>query len=114
MCGRRVSGTDGEIDRHLSGFSISAWISSTRHAVVRGPNLTGGGKRPVFTPAHQLLLLTGIGPFGVRIADRRKNPVAVGTVECCRLPASFMTHISEGFLEGTQPLVIGNVQEIPQ
>ena len=41
-------------------FSISRRISSTRHAVVRGPSFTGAGKRPDFTPAHHVDLLTGI------------------------------------------------------
>jgi hypothetical protein len=29
-------------------------MSSTRHAVVRGPSLTGRGKRPLLTPAHHV------------------------------------------------------------
>ena len=35
-------------------------ISSTRQAVVRGPSFTGLGKRPDFTPAHQVLFETGM------------------------------------------------------
>jgi hypothetical protein len=31
-----------------------------RHAVVRGPNLTGAGYFPFLTPAHQELLEIGI------------------------------------------------------
>lgn len=46
---------------------MSARISSTRHAVMRGPSLSGAGKRPDFTPAHQVDLLMGMGPFGARI-----------------------------------------------
>jgi hypothetical protein len=37
-------------------------MSSTRQAVILGPNLTGYGNRLDFTPAHQVLLDTGIGP----------------------------------------------------
>jgi hypothetical protein len=29
-------------------------MSSTRHAVVRGPSFTGRGKRPLLTPAHHV------------------------------------------------------------
>src|SRR5204863_460167 len=35
-------------------------ISSTRHAVMRGPSLTGFGNRPDLTPSHQQLFLTGM------------------------------------------------------
>jgi hypothetical protein len=35
-------------------------ISSTRQAVVRGPSFIGLGKRPDFTPAHQVLFETGM------------------------------------------------------
>jgi hypothetical protein len=35
-------------------------ISSTRQAVMRGLSLTDLGKRPDFTPAHQVDLLTGM------------------------------------------------------
>src|SRR5262249_52935493 len=55
--------------------SISERISSTRHAVTRGPILIGFGKRPDFTPAHQVDLLTGMGPRGARMARKRTNPV---------------------------------------
>src|SRR5437660_1364010 len=34
--------------------SNSLRMSSTRHAVMRGPSLTGLGKRPDLTPAHQV------------------------------------------------------------
>jgi len=43
-------------------------------AVVRGPSLTGGGKRPLFIPAHHADLLTGIGPAGARMEDSRTRP----------------------------------------
>jgi hypothetical protein len=51
-------------------------MSSTRHAVMRGPSLTGFGYRPLLTPAHQVDLLTGIGPAGDRIDESRRNPVS--------------------------------------
>jgi hypothetical protein len=34
-------------------------MSEALHAVIRGPNFTGCGYLFDFTPAHQLLLLTG-------------------------------------------------------
>lgn len=40
---------------------------------MRGPSLTGFGKRPDFTPAHQVDLLTGMGPAGARTAERRRS-----------------------------------------
>ena len=52
---------------HSAPRSISALISSTRHAVIRGPNFTGLGYRPVWMPAHHVDLETGIGPLGARI-----------------------------------------------
>ena len=63
-------------------FSINRRISSTRHAVVRGPNLTGFGKRPSLMPAHQVDFDTGIGPRGANIDARRTKPVS-GSVACC-------------------------------
>jgi len=61
---------------------MSSRISSTRHAVVRGPSLTGFGNRPVRTPSHHVERLTGIGPSGARIDASRTNPVGgnAGTV----------------------------------
>ena len=50
-------------------------MSSTRHAVVRGPSFTGLGNRPDFTPDHQVDLQTGIGPFGARISEILMKPV---------------------------------------
>ena len=50
-------------------------MSSTFHAVVRGPSLTGFGKRPVLIPAHQVERPTGIGPRGARIEASRTKPV---------------------------------------
>src|SRR5438477_5769328 len=59
------------IAAHAFGFSMRARMSSIRHAVMRGPSFTGLGYRPVFTPAHQVDLLTGIGPRGARMPDSR-------------------------------------------
>lgn len=44
--------------------SASARMSSTRQAVIRGPSLTGCGKRPALTPAHHVLFETGVGALG--------------------------------------------------
>ena len=55
-------------------------MSSTRHAVIRAPSFTGLGKRPSFTPAHQVDLLTGIGPLGAIIDGRRTKPVVGNSV----------------------------------
>ena len=52
--------------------SINALISSTRQAVVRGPNLMGFGYFPDLTPSHQELLLTGIS---CKIKQRRTKPI---------------------------------------
>ena len=43
----------------LADRSSSARMSSTRHAVTRGPSFTGLGKRPDFTPSHQVRQETG-------------------------------------------------------
>lgn len=45
---------------HTAVHRMRRWISSTRQAVIRGPSLTGRGYRPDLTPAHQVLLETGI------------------------------------------------------
>ena len=47
-------------------------MSSTLHAVVRSPSLTGFGNRPLLHPAHQTLLLMGIIS---RICFKRRKPV---------------------------------------
>src|SRR3982074_1230271 len=65
------------IATHAPGFAISARMSSTRQAVMRGPSFTGLGYRPLFTPAHQVDLLTGIGPRGARMPDSLTKPVLV-------------------------------------
>ena len=41
-------------------LSNRAAISPYLHALVRGPSLTGLGKRPLLQPAHQELRLTGM------------------------------------------------------
>ena len=51
-------------------------MSSTRQAVILGPNLTGCGNRFDFTPAHQVLFDTGIGPYGAMIFFSRMKPVS--------------------------------------
>jgi hypothetical protein len=56
--------------------AISCLMSSTRHAVMRGPSFTGLGYRPDLTPAHHVERLTGIGPCGARIEVSLRNPVA--------------------------------------
>ena len=38
-----------------------------RMTVIRGPSFSGLGKRPDFTPAHQVVRPTGMGPLGARI-----------------------------------------------
>ena len=53
-------------------------MSSTRHAVMRGPSLTGFGYRPLFTPAHHVDFETGIGPSGAMMLGSLTNP-AVGS-----------------------------------
>jgi hypothetical protein len=58
-----------------SAFSMRVRMSSTFHAVVRGPSFIGFGKRPVLIPAHQVERPTGIGPLGASIEGRRTNPV---------------------------------------
>ena len=70
--GRRAA---GRIHR-CAPCLMSARISSTRHAVIRGPSLTGWGYRPDLTPAHHVDLPTGIGPAGAMIEERRTRPVS--------------------------------------
>ena len=50
-------------------------ISSTLQTVVLGPSFRGFGKRPSFTPAHQVDLETGMGPTGAHICLTRTRPV---------------------------------------
>ena len=54
---------------------MNARMSSTRQAVVLGPSLMGLGKRPPLIPAHQVDLLTGMGPRGAKIEASRTKPV---------------------------------------
>ncbi len=42
---------------------------------MRGPSLTGLGKRPDLTPAHQVDLATGMGPSGAIMDFNRTKPV---------------------------------------
>jgi hypothetical protein len=58
-------------------------MSSTRQAVILGPNLIGCGNRFDLTPAHQVLFDTGIGPHGAMIFLSRMNPqnFVVGTFD---------------------------------
>jgi hypothetical protein len=63
---------------------IRSRTSHARHAVVRGPSLTGRGKRPERTPSHQLDALMGIS---ARTCGRRKR--LRGSISCllyCLLP----------------------------
>lgn len=70
---------------HVAGYSgvtgrlncsIKARMSSTRQALVRGPSLTGFGKRPEATPDHQLDRETGMNPSGPMIDLSRTKPVS--------------------------------------
>jgi hypothetical protein len=61
-------------------------MSSTFHAVVRGPSLTGLGKRPVLIPAYQVERPTGIGPRGARIDVSRTKPVLGRVSLICSCP----------------------------
>ena len=72
--------------------AIRARISSTRQAVTRGPNFTGLGKRPVFTPFHQQDFFTGIiggiggSAFGSpMICGNLTKPVSGSECICIRL-----------------------------
>jgi hypothetical protein len=76
--------------------SIKVSISTVRHAVVRGPSLTGAGKRPAFTPAHQLERLTGIGPPGARMLDMRRNPLEL-TID--RPPKCLSRKVNMGYFK---------------
>lgn len=49
-------------------------MSSTRQAVIPLPSFTGAGKRPDFTPAHQVDFATGMGPSGPRMTASRTKP----------------------------------------
>src|SRR5262245_42942919 len=51
-------------------------MSETFQAVTRGPSFTGRGKRPVFTPDHQVDFEMGSGPLGAKIEESRTNPVS--------------------------------------
>ena len=55
----------------LERLSTKAEMSELFHAVVRGPSLTGLGKRPVLHPCHHALLLMGMS---FSTCGKRKNP----------------------------------------
>jgi hypothetical protein len=50
-------------------------MSSTRQAVILGPNFTGCGYRFDRTPDHQVLFETGIGPCGAMMFLSRMKPM---------------------------------------
>ena len=63
--------------------SIRTPMSAQRHAVIPGPIFIGAGKRPLFTPAHQVDLPTGmtagIGGSALRsprMSQRRAYPIS--------------------------------------
>ena len=88
------------VARSLS--SKSARMSSTRQTVVRGPSFRGLGKRPDFTPCHQVDLETGIGPTGASIWERRTNPVWGKLSRCIAVPHCpwlFDRHLGQGSVE---------------
>jgi hypothetical protein len=60
MKGSRI--TSGVVMKHpySGGFSISALISLTFQQEILGPNFVCGGYLPDLTPAHQVLLETGM------------------------------------------------------
>src|SRR5436190_23952688 len=58
----------------IEPVSMRARMSPTRHTVIRGPSFIGFGYRPDFTPAHQVDLLTGIGPPGPMMDAKRIKP----------------------------------------
>ena len=88
--------TTGRIHRGAPCL-ISVRISSTRHAVIRGPSLIGLGYRPDLTPAHQVDLPTGRGPDGAMIAERRTKPIS-GEPFVIRIVRSSLRAIQHGAL----------------
>jgi hypothetical protein len=86
-------------------------MSSTFHAVVRGPSFTGLGKRPDLTPAHQVDRPTGIGPAGARIAASRTNPVFGRSSLLCSTPLFARSNfiISTLAVRVTAPATISNL-----
>ena len=69
----RALDQSAQVSRPHFVASINARMSDTRHAVVRGPSLTGDGNRPSATPCHQVERPTGII---ARIVGRRTNPIS--------------------------------------
>ena len=56
----RLEATIHSVSDCPSISSINLRMSEHFHAVMFGASFTGFGKRPFFTPAHQVDLLTGI------------------------------------------------------
>jgi hypothetical protein len=67
---------------------------------VRGPSFTDLGKRPVFTPAHQVERPTRIGPCGARIEVSRTKPALGRLSLVCSLSLEF--HSNPSFEETAQ------------
>ena len=103
--------------------STRARMSSARHAVVRGPSLTGAGYFPVRTPAHQL-----DRPIGKkdRTWGSRRKPVSGRTgLSCCiecplwkstasysRLEASSVVQCSQNSEDRSDRISTGYVQRL--
>lgn len=54
-------------------------MSSAFHTEMRGPSLIGLGKRPSFTPAHQVDFPTGMGPWGEIISLMRRRRLVLAS-----------------------------------
>lgn len=65
---------------------------------MRGASLTGFGKRPVATPAHQVDFPIGIGPLGAKISRSRTKPLAlkIRLAVVDRSMVNFVSPLSEG------------------
>jgi hypothetical protein len=61
-------------------------IAAAGQAVVRGPSLTGVGKRPDLTPDHQLLFETGMSS---RMSLSRTNPSSGNDFGIARMSSFF-------------------------
>lgn len=71
----------------------------------------GFGKRPSLTPAHQVDLLTGIGPFGASMEESRTRPILgkAETSACEQIELSiYFTLLRE---EGERPDAINNLPD---
>jgi len=92
--------------------SIKARTSCTLHAVVLGPNLTGCGYFPDFTPSHQDDFPTG---NICRIVGRRTNPVSGKTFDVIILLLPFrklllepLSSVSLTFGSGRFPAILND------